>query len=293
MIKSFDLGSVRLHDVSFTTRSFGAVHGLTGLPSVRGVAVDRPEDDGATEPLNQFSSPRIVTVEGETWASTIDLAWTDWDAIAAAFEAAQTGDVLATWETGTTPLRQVQGYCRLTGDVLPDLSADDQGAFIRYQAQLRFSDPRWYSQTLQAQSIGAPTVDGGMPLPIVFPIPFGSGSSGGQMTVVNNGKTKTWPTLTVTGPISSPVVENTTLGRALYFAGLVLGAGQQLIIETNPRTPRSAKVSGASVIGSIDNTTSKWWWLDPGTSSIRFYGAAGGYGVGTNFAETHRDAWRS
>ncbi|MBA3844166.1 MAG: hypothetical protein H0X39_16385 [Actinobacteria bacterium] len=294
MLKNFDVGSVRIHDVAFTTRSLTDYKGLTGVPPSRGNAISRPEQDGGVEtPLgDQYVDPRIVTLEGEVWGASIDAVWADWDVIVQAFEAFVRGPVLCSWSFGSGTSRVVQGYARLLGEIDGPGSGDNIASLIRWQAQLRFADPRWYSSTLQSQSVGTPTSSGGMALPVVFPIAFGSGSSGGTMTATNSGRTRTWPQLVVAGPITNPVVANITSGRALYFSSLTLAAGQTLIIETNPLGPRAATVGGVSVIGSIDASRSAWWGLEVGANSLQFYGD-GGYAAGTTLTESHRDAWLS
>lgn len=298
MIDYLDLGSLRLHED--TTHGLTGIDGLTGPSGVRGTWDDRPEADGWVSPAVTYLPGRTIILEGAVWggsgattAAKIDAAWTEWNELAAALEQAAADPTLLKWRHAGGSV-DLQGYVQLAGEVLPRLSEDRNGPLVEYQAMLRASDPRWYSQTEQSSTVGSPTVDGGMPLPVVFPIPFGAGSSGGSLTVTNAGNTISYPRLVIQGPISGPVVENVTQGLALVFSDLVVGAGQTLTIETNPASPRSATVAGANALGSLDWLLSEWFGITAGaTETIRFYGLGGGYAAGTTLTVYWRDAYLS
>jgi hypothetical protein len=278
---------VRLGDTG--NRSVTKVSGLIGLPGIRGAPYDRPEQDGGVEPYAQFLSARTVSVEGECWAATIPLAFTDFGIVAQALEGMVTTEALLKWRpAGDT--RDLQMTGKLIGDLLPVLDADDQGPFLRYLAQFRCADPRAYSQTLQSASTGAPTAGGGIPTPIPTPIPVGAGATGGSLSALNNGNTMSWPTLTLAGPINGPVI--VVGSSSLYFAGLALAVGQTLTIVTNP-VGRSAKVAGASVIGALRFAESVFAGLPPKVATpVSFYSLGGGTDlVNTNLTVAWRDAW--
>jgi hypothetical protein len=285
----FVVGGGSLADTS--TRSMVEVDGLTGLVAIRGELFDRPEADGGVNPSAQYQSARVVSGIGEVWGASEAAVWTDWQSLAGTLEVAMNTDTLLQWrEAGGSVTKR--GYCRVIGDLLPTLAADEQGPFLRYQIQLRLSDPRWYAETEQTDTVGSPTVDGGMPLPVIFPIPFGEGSTGGALTATNGGNTKTWPTIEIQGPINGPVVENVTLGYALYFPTLVVGVGEVLTITTNP-SGRGAEVDSSNVLGDLDYQSSRWFWLAQGANSIRFYGISGGYDSGTGMTVRWRDAYNA
>mgnify|MGYP000909050895 CR=1 FL=1 len=284
MISYLDLGAVRLHETS--TRSVIKVEGLTGPTGVRGDARPRPEDDGAVEPRTQYLGARLVVVEGEVWGATQDAAWAEWRQLAAAFYASLRADSTLAWRDGQAG-PDLQAAVRLAGEVTPVIEGGTP--VISYQVQLRAADPRRYSQAVQSVSVSPPTVSGGMPLPITFPIPFGSGAAGGTATATNGGTVETWPTITVQGPIIGPVVGNTTRGEYLYFDGLSLAAGQTLVIETR-QDARAATVDGANALGALRWAASRFPALSRGLNQMQLYGA-GGYGVGTQMTVAWRDAY--
>lgn len=286
MIDYFDFGTERLHDTG--TRSILTIDGLVGETAPRGDVFDQPENDGAVEPLAQFRSARVPIIEGEVWGATLAAAWSEFAALTAAYGKALSSDVLVKWRPAGTTL-DVQGYCRLGGPVMPQLQGG--APVIPYQAQLRFADPRWYTQAEADATTGAPTAQGGIATPLITPIPVGAGGTGGTVTVTTTGRVSTWPRLIVQGPANAPVIGNTTRGEYLYFDGLTLAAGDVLTVETNPRA-RSAKVAGASVLGALRWATSTFPMLDPGVpTTFQFYAQAGGTTNGSTLTVAWRDAY--
>ena len=131
------------------------------------------------------------------------------------------------------------------------------------------------------------------PVPIEFPIPFGTGQGGGDVSVQNLGNAIAYPRFVIEGPLSGPVVANVSQGKEFRFDSLTLAAGQTLTIETDPAGPRSAKVAGANVFGSLKVASSEFFGITPETTeTIRYY-AVSGYATGSAMSVFWRDAWIS
>lgn len=290
MLDYLTLGAVSLHSTS-GPRNATHIEGLIGPPGARGDAYNRPEQDGGVQPFRGYMPPRVVVFEGETWAgATVDAVWQDWLLLAAAFEAALTSDTPLKWRHlgGSVDLQQ---NCRLADASTPVLDQDSQGAFVSYQVTLRCADPRWESQVASSVSTGAPSSSGGMPLPLVFPIPWGSASVGGSVIVTNNGTSTAWPIITVQGPASGPVVTCSTQGKFLSFDSLVLGSSDVLTIDTHPSS-RSATVNGFSVLGSLRWLDSSFFGLRPGVAeTIAFTALGGGTSAGSLLSVLKRDTY--
>ena len=290
MLSYLDIGSLRILDTSAAIQyDLQKIDGLVGLPNIRGTAFDRPENDGGVEPYAQYLSPRIVVIEGEAWPTvqTVAGAFTLYRALLTILESADSTDTLVKWkEVGGTIDKQFTA--RLTGEVLTSLT--DGQAMIPFHIQLRASDPRHYSQTLKSSSVGQPSASGGMPLPVIFPIPFGIGATGGSLTATNAGNTASWPTITLLGPCNGPVI---TVGSStLYFDTLNLGAGQTLTITTNP-LGRSVTVAGVNSIGTMRFADSVFASLPVGATLVSFYGLGGGTDANTLMTVSFRDAYTS
>jgi hypothetical protein len=273
----------RLHETS--GRSLVSAKGLSGPTGARSEPWDRAEDHGVVEAAQQFMPARILILEGELWAATLDAVWTDWRLLAAAFYQALSADATVRFQEGAAG-PQLEGAVRLAGDVLPPIEGN--GANLNYQIMLRAADPVWYSQTEQTSATtGAPSSSGGIPFPIPFPIPFGSGIVGGSVSVVNGGNVETWPRIQLLGPASSPAFTNSTTGETITFEGLTITSAQTLVVET--KKPRSAKVSGTSVAGSIRWSDSRYPRLAVGTNVIQF--TASGTTAGTQMTVFWRDGY--
>lgn len=285
-----DLGSVRLHD-NVGPRNARKVTGMTGPTGVRGEAYNRPEQDGSVEPLNENMPPRLVVIEAQTWAGgTQDLVAQDFATLAAVLETTLSTPTLLKWRRLGSSI-DLQGYARLASDVQPVESEDDQGAFLDYQVTLRVADPRWESQVAQSSSTSAPTSSGGFPIPLVFPIPFGAGATGGSVIVTNAGKTKSWPIITVQGPANGPVVSCSGQGKSVICDTLILGATDVLTIDMHP-TVRAVTVNGVDAKGSVRWIDSSFFALRPGVAeTITFTALGAGTSAASLMTVTYRNAY--
>lgn len=274
MLEFVKLGTQYLH-LAGTQRGATHLEGLIGTPVARGDAYNRPEQDGGIQPFKAYMPMRLITIEGVvTTGGTIDAVWTDWQLIAAQFEAALTGDVVLSWKH-TNASVTLQQNVRLADQSQPVLDANAQGAFLRYQVALRAADPRWESTVSTQTSTGAPSATGGFPIPIAFPIPFGAGATGGSVVITNPGTTISWPTITVQGPANGPQITCSTQGKFLSFDSLTLGAGDVLTVDMHP-TSRSATVNGNNVLGSLRWLDSSFWGLRAGVAETVAFTALGG-----------------
>lgn len=97
------------------------------------------------------------------------------------------------------------------------------------------SDPRRYSLGVDSVTVVPAEGGSGFTYPIVYPIDYGTPGSPGVGTAVNAGEAPSSPTLTITGPVTTPRVVNAATGDRLEFA-LTLGAGDTLTVDCNEGT---------------------------------------------------------
>lgn len=286
MLEFLSVGGELLHDTS--TRSLAQVDGLIGIPGARGEGFfDRPEDDGGVEPNNFYMPARTITLEGELWGASIDDVWTDFGVLAEMFEEGLHTDLQLVFQHHASSVVKM-GNVRLAGPIDPVVEGG--AALLKYQVQLRAADPRWYATVEQSAAADAPQSSGGFPIPIPFPIPFGVGGIGGTVTATNSGNTRTWPRITIQGPIVGPVITNSTTARSLVFENLTLGEGDTLTVDCGPTT-RAATVNGVNVTGTLRWEDSYFFSLVPGDNLISFYGLGGGYSTSTALVVYYRDAY--
>lgn len=286
MLAYLDLGAIRLHETS--TRSVAVVDGLYGIPGVRGDAPDRSQAHGAVEPGRQFLPPKLVTIEGELWAATVEAAWSDWDAIAAQLESML--DTAAELKWQRTGGDEVQMLSRVAGVAAPRI--EGTGLPLVYQLTLRAADPRVYSQTEQSDDTTELVAGSGGAFgwPYGYPYSYGDFNSGGLLTVTNGGTVDTYPTVRLYGPLVAPSFRNLTTGKVLALPGLSIPAGDYAEVDTAASTIRLNGSSTASLLRYLDAETSEFWPLVPGDNDLRLQ-AASSFDSSSLARVLWRDAW--
>jgi hypothetical protein len=117
-----------------------------------------------------------------------------------------------------------------------------------------------------------------------FNLDFGGGATPGGTSVTNQGNRPTPVTFVITGPISSPVISNTTNGHTMRFS-IELSATDTLTVNTRDRTVYlNGNVNRRNTMTSAD-----WFFLDPGVNAIGFGGLTG---AGSTMLISFRSAWR-
>lgn len=292
MLDILQLGSLVLHNASVNIANLvDHVDGLVGVTTPRGQSIARPEGHGSIPPARRYLEDRQVIIEGELYAATVALAWAQFDLLNAILADGLDSPQTLTWKRlggAVTFATQV----RTIGAVLPTLA--DGAAKMPYQLHLEQNDPAAYDVANRLVVASAPTASGGMPFPMIFPIPFGAGVVGGNVAATNAGNFPTWPTLSITGPISGPVVGNATRGEWLFFETLNVAAGDTLIIECDPAGPRTATVGGSSVMGTLRQVDAAFPCISRNAvEQFQFYGLGGGYTVSTTLSVASNDAYVS
>ena len=155
-------------------------------------------------------------------------------------------------------------------DYDPDVRKSIIG-LIPFTASFIPADPRWYSDTLEKVTLGLMppsagglvTVAGGLPSPIT------TIAGTRRSTVIDNlGTTKTWPVITVTGPISEPGIglADTDGGELwwLEFNGSI-AAGQTVTFDTRPWSRGVFLGDGSPIGGRLSRRSRpKMSWVPPG-----------------------------
>lgn len=158
-----------------------------------------------------------------------------------------------------------------------------------WQLQMAAPDARRYAVNLNSpQSCGLRSTSGGLVFPLVFPLDFGPGVTGGAMVVTNNGPIATLPVWTITGPVTNPVIINTATSEQLALTNgtLFIAAGQKLTLDTDART---VMLQGTASRRSSLATGSTWFPLRPGANQIAFL--ASDFDPAAQLTATWRDAY--
>ncbi|SIS11295.1 phage distal tail protein [Williamsia sterculiae] len=107
------------------------------------------------------------------------------------------------------------------------------------------------------------SIGGGVTWPIAWtPVVWAPGA---QPTTINNtGTVPTYPVITLTNQMSSPMIMNKTTGQFFTLSGLTTAAGDIVVIDMKNRT---VLLNGGSILPYM-TSASTWWSLVPGNNSV-------------------------
>lgn len=105
------------------------------------------------------------------------------------------------------------------------------------------------------------------------------------VAVNNEGNDNSYPVVTITGACKNPVIENVTLGLKVEV-NVTVGAGETLVIDFKNKT---VKQNGVNVYKSFNFANSEWWWIKPGSNTIKYTVESGE--TATQAKIEYRNAW--
>ena len=279
--------AVRAHETA--SRAIASAPGLMGTTQPRGDFFDLVEEDGGIEPDMMWTAPRTFIIDFEVWAADLEAARIEFAMVDAAMRASHHQKVLMRWQPDNPGSPHLQGYVKLISAVPPEIPWE--GSW-RGQAQLRAASPYWVSQTLRSSTIGAPSFTVGLETPLITPIPTGADVGAALIACQNLGNARSCPVIKITGPVIGPTVENLDTGASLSFPTLNLGAGQVLVIDTDPQASDVFTVNGDATGVSPDWETADFPRIEADeTQTLKFYGLGGGYGSETAMTVEWRDTY--
>lgn len=157
----------------------------------------------------------------------------------------------------------------------------------RWETMLLCSDPFKYDavNVLTGTTGIAGVTTGGRTYPRVYPLVYTStsGGTGNAITVTNIGTARTYPVITIVGPVNSGWrVENSTTGDTMGFE-ITLTTGDILVIDSQNKF---ATLNGSPVNGLLNGD---WWSLARGTNVVRLFGD---YNATATFSISGISRWR-
>lgn len=279
---STESGNVTLH--STATGSNAVVtraEGLQGTPPIRNLITPRSQASGAFI-RSKYNDERTITLEGEVLGSSIEAAFDNYDALAAAMFDSITTERTLKW-TRDASGEQLQAGVRLSE--LQPLVLTDGAPWIKYQATFKAPDPRVYSQTLTTgtgSSLAAAA--GGKTYTYNYTRGYNP-SSGGDVSYTNSGSVPTPPIIRIYGYCTSPQVVLTDDVR-LIFTGEIAD-GDYLEIDCAART---VKLNGlTSRLNLLNVTSSTFFALPVGTGTVQL--VASNFNANARADLIYRSAW--
>jgi len=173
------------------------------------------------------------------------------------------------------PDRVYQWDCSVS--IPPQFSSEDRVGFTqRAVAELTAHNPFPYDP--EAISVPFALSGGGTSfvVPMVFPITFGSStlSVTNTISLTDVAAVDSFPIITLTGPINTPVITNNTTGDALSFT-MNLGSGTTYTIDTRYGYKSVIDQLGATKTGDLSSTSDlATFSLAPGDNSISVTGTS-------------------
>lgn len=135
------------------------------------------------------------------------------------------------------------------------------------------SDPYIYDYPAQTGSISVPTViTVGTSFNMAFNVGFGGSVAGNSVTLINNGTHTAYPVITISGPVTNPVLAD-AFGITMPFT-ISLSASDQLVIDCrNKSVVLNGTVSRRTAMAGL-----KWFSVPAKTVETIFFSANAGTG---------------
>lgn len=252
-------------------------------PGVRLSQVERPSEHGSFDGPAQLAE-RVITLTGTARSTDFAATQRSRDILTSVVGDPALGlGTLLVYEEGR-PTKQAT--VRRTDRALTRWLSD---TFFEWSIILVAPDPRRYAADLSTNFTSLPASgSGGLVFPLVFPLTFGSGAAGGEMTLTNSGTMSTPLLLTLRAPVVTPVITKVSTGQRLEFtSGFDLATGQaDIVINTDVKTVTQGTVNRRGNLA-----TAQWFNLEAGESAlIRFSGASSDPAT-ARLTATWRDAW--
>jgi hypothetical protein len=256
-----------------------AVDGLEALPNIRNQDDNRGYADGMFTG-NDFLGGRDITITVLTLGGNGFSAQHNYNLLQAALLPQTTGTTVMQFQMDAShELQRVNARVRANRTIVdPDYTY----GFIKSQFTFFCADPRYYNDTLQTASmvVGNPL---GRTYNRTYNLVYGGGSTALTTAITNNGWATTYPTITLNGPITNPVLGNTTQGYYITLQGTYTNTDTIVIDLDNKLITLNGGAARNLVSGG-----SNWFSAPPGTS--QFYLTGTGTLAGTTAATV---TWRS
>jgi hypothetical protein len=262
----------QVYSFAFNNQVFGgagspyqilSVDGLESLPSIRNQDDNRGYHDGMFTGRD-FLNGRIISIIFNTFGDSNGSAQTNYNTIQRTLLPQTSGTTPLYFKFPNSPTSEqfVQARVRnLRTTVDPNYTY----GYITSQVDFFCPDPNYYDNNLQT-SVMQISAALGRTYNKTFNYTYGGGSATVTTTISNIGWGTTYPIITINGPITNPVVGNSTSGNTLYFTGtysaldvLEINLYDQLI-TLNGAPARNLLISGT------------WFDAPPGNSNFFFTG---------------------
>lgn len=171
----------------------------------------------------------------------------------------------------TTPNGHVRDLtCFYLDGAKGDESTDNSGVgHMALVPDLHAPDPYWYDSEPTIRTFTPTGFQSFFAAPFL-PIKLSPDGAANAFSIINTGDVSTYPTWTITGPCSNPILTNSytadngaNITKTLALS-LSLASGEVLTIVTKPGSASMKKQDGSNQMGALSDFTSTLWPLQPG-----------------------------
>ena len=242
-----------------------SVDGLESLPGIRNQDDNRGYHDGMFSGRD-FLSGRTISIIFNTFGDSNGSAQTNYNTIQSTLLPQTQGTTPLYFKFPNSPTSEQFVNARVRA-LRTSVDPNYTYGYITSQVDFFCPDPNYYNSNLQTANMLISAALG-RTYNKTFDYTYGGGSSSVTTTISNIGWATTYPTITIQGPITNPIVGNTTTGNTLNFTGtytaldiLEIDLYNQLI-TLNGNPARNLLISGT------------WFDAPPGNSNFFFTGSS-------------------
>jgi phage-related protein len=262
----------QVYSFAFNNQVFGgagspyqilSVDGLESLPAIRNQDDNRGYNDGMFSGRD-FLSGRTVSIIFNTFGDSNGSAQTNYNTIQRTLLPQTSGTTPLFFKFPNSPASEQFVNARVRA-LRTSVDPNYTYGYITSQVDFFCPDPNYYDSNLQTANMLISAALG-RTYNKTFNYTYGGGSATVTTTISNIGWATTYPTITINGPITNPVIGNSTSGDTLYFTGtysaldvLEIDLYNQLI-TLNGNPARNLLISGT------------WFDAPPGNSNFFFTG---------------------
>jgi hypothetical protein len=242
-----------------------SVDGLESLPGIRNQDDNRGYHDGMFTGRD-FLAGRTISIIFNTFGNNLGSAQTNYNTIQRTLLPQTSGTTPLYFKFPNIPASEQFVNARVRG-LRTTVDPNYTYGYITSMVEFFCPDPNYYDSNLQTANMLISAALG-RTYNREFNYTYGGGSSSVTTTINNIGWATTYPTITIQGPITNPIIGNTTTGNTLNFTGtysaldvLEIDLYNQLI-TLNGVAARNLLISGT------------WFAAPPGNSNFFFTGSS-------------------
>lgn len=242
-----------------------------GLPPLHRLTERGPQQHGETDRGHRLD-PRIITLMLSVQG---DSTWTKRGTLARMFRPSNTPAILK-WVRPDSSVRQIKVHHVRDLTFFSDVRSKYS---MRIPVRVVCPDPLFYDPELQHQNFELAAGGQTMDVPLVIPWKVGVSTLDVATPVINSGTYKTFPIITIEGPITDCKITNESTGEFIDFDGQTIGNGDTWTIDLRYGEKTVLDQNENKKMPTSDSDIATWHLgVDPdvpdGINSIRVEGSA-------------------